>query len=97
MGVDYYACNNCGKTFNDCGDYATCETCGHMLCPRCMDKFGVGSSMVMPNNDSAEDGYDPCPFCTKKIVSNITLLGYALVQLGMTKEELIKKYKEEKE
>ena len=27
MGVDWIACNRCGETFPDCGDYVTCESC----------------------------------------------------------------------
>lgn len=94
MGVDFFTCDNCGETFNDCGDYAHCETCGQYLCPDCMRKYGVGHSMIMPNKDSEDDGYDPCPFCTKQIVNDKSLLEFALKELKTTREDLAKKYKE---
>ena len=94
MGVDFYACDSCGETFNDCGDYAHCETCGQLLCPDCMNKYGVGHSMAdIDADEQGDDNFDQCPFCAKKIVSDNTLLEFALKKLNTTKEKLIKEYK----
>ena len=34
MGVDYYVCDHCGKTFPDCMGYDRCEA-GHRICDKC--------------------------------------------------------------
>lgn len=39
MGVDYYACEHCGETFPDCGEYMRCER-GHMIGPCCFHLLG---------------------------------------------------------
>ena len=77
MGVDLYACAECGETFPDCGRFASCDDCGEMLCPDCMEKHGV--SGIMNQGD--------CPFCQAKIVSDRTLLAFLLNEFGASKEE----------
>ncbi|MBM7836336.1 hypothetical protein [Clostridium sardiniense] len=32
MSVDYYACERCGDTYCDCGNYVSCEGCGISWC-----------------------------------------------------------------
>ena len=31
MGIDYFCCDNCEKSFPDCIDYFSCD-CGSMFC-----------------------------------------------------------------
>ncbi len=91
MGVDFFACDNCGATFPDCGPHARCESCNQKLCPGCMKEHGVRSVMADLDfdGDDSDDEYSQCPFCDFTIASNATLLECALADLGVTKEEFI--------
>jgi len=41
MGIDYIACNNCGRTFPDCGSYIICENCSTEWCSdECAEEDG---------------------------------------------------------
>lgn len=96
MGVDFFACDECGETFADCGPFARCESCDQKLCPSCMSHFGVSGGMAdMDDEDYSEDDYDQCPFCSLDAVSDKTLLEFALEKLRATKEELVAEFKVE--
>jgi len=94
MGVDFYACSQCRDTFPDCGVFSSCETCGEMLCPRCMTQLSVGSRLMdEPDEDDADEGYEQCPFCAKQLASDAALLEFALSEMGITKDELAARYR----
>lgn len=75
MGVDYYACNNCGETFSDCGHYITCESCGTRWCSyECAKEDGYidehcGKHSDLDDRDLMENyrekhcAYDDCCDC----------------------------------
>lgn len=93
MGVEFIACNNCGETFPDCGDYVSCE-CGNCWCDNeCAKLEGFRYE---------EDGFVPrgskwsqetsCDFCRQEDYEDYELLAYALKKLGVSREELIADY-----
>jgi len=94
MGVDYYACKNCGDTFPDCGDYVSCECREHWCSDDCA---GAGGYQV------EEDGFTPegskweqetsCNFCRKEEFEDLQLLELAQELLGKSRQELISLYK----
>lgn len=85
MGVDYYPCDNCGKTFCDAGDYQAFEHCGHMLCRPCANELGVIDDIDEPAD---------CPFCAGDVATDSELLEFALGKLGMKRETLLVWYRE---
>lgn len=54
MGVDFYACDQCGDTFPDCGDYVSCD-CGRKWCDHdCAEADGFEEI------EECEDDCDEC-------------------------------------
>jgi|HubBroStandDraft_4_1064222.scaffolds.fasta_scaffold00029_31 hypothetical protein len=54
MGVDWYPCNYCGRTFPDCGDYVLCSgndgNCGTEWCSdKCAEKEGYVRAALQCN------------------------------------------------
>jgi len=96
MGIDYYACDNCGDTFPDCGPYTHCEDCYRYLCSPCSDKMEIGSYRMSKNGQDdydEDDEHGICPYCSGAIVTEEQLLEYALEKLGMGQDELEKELK----
>jgi len=70
-----------------------------------MKKYGVGHTMYdvarlegeeleWAKEDYGDDAELPqCPFCAKAIVSDATLLTFALSELGVSREQLADRYK----
>ncbi|MGG2024178.1 hypothetical protein AB1282_00515 [Gottfriedia sp. S16(2024)] len=95
MGVDFYACNNCGDTFPDCGDFTGCECGTRWCCDECAETEGYRHE---------EDGYTPpgseweqetsCNFCRNEDFEDYDLLTFAIGKLGLSREDLIKLYTE---
>ena len=94
MGVDYYACESCGDTFPDCGDFVSCE-CGKRWCSdECAEADG---------HQEEEDGFTPegskwsqetsCNFCRKEEFEDYDLLELAQELLGKSRHDLIELYK----
>ena len=80
MSIDYYSCNYCGDTFNDCGYYVTCD-CGNSWCSdECAKKDGYRKTK------------GTCKFCRGEDVRDEELIKFALKQLGLTRKELVLKY-----
>lgn len=74
MGVDFYACENCGDTFPDCGTYIHCEH-GHRIGPCCfplaegkkfqrVDRW-PGDQTVESDDYSTAVAEAFCPVCAK--------------------------------
>lgn len=85
MGIDYLTCNNCGNTFNDCGDYVYCD-CGVNWCnDKCAkkDKYRYKKS----TEESS------CKFCREEDFEDLILLKYALKELKLTRKQLVTNYK----
>lgn len=94
MGIDFYACKNCGETFPDCGDYENCE-CGVNWCSReCADADGLKEEPqgFKPKWSSYEQETS-CKFCREEDFSDEELLSYCLKELKLSRDELIEEYK----
>ena len=61
MGVDWIACNRCGETFPDCGDFVVCENCCTEWCSwECAEEDGYKPEHCnkypeLENRDEMED------------------------------------------
>jgi len=92
MGVDFYACDWCGETFPDCGDFVSCGGCGKMWCSdECAEKDGF----QRPDEDDLEE--DPyaessCKFCRDEDVADGELLKHCLLMLDISREDAVANY-----
>lgn len=84
MGIDYYICDVCGETFNDCGYYISCD-CGRHWCN---DKCAKKDKYRKDKNDNSS-----CNFCRKQDFEDSDLLKYTLKLLNTNRKEIIKSYK----
>jgi len=91
MGVDFYACNYCGETFCDVGDFVSCDCGNKWCCEECAKEEGFTEEI------KNEYGEGTCKYCREEDFIDSELLEYALVGLKLTREELITMYKSEKE
>ena len=106
MGVDFYACKACGRTFPDCGEYVTCSDddngCGARYCSaKC-------AQIQQPENEPDDvdwEAYEAmseeeqktyrttCVDCRGDLESDENLLNFALAELGVTFEDLTTRYR----
>jgi hypothetical protein len=99
MGVDFYACENCGHTFPDCGDYFGCE-CGAIFCS---SECGVRISEEVPTGDKYADGEDKyedrttCSFCRLENLADHEMIPFLLNKLGLTREQAVDMFRKENE
>jgi hypothetical protein len=87
MGVDWYVCQKCGQTFCDAGDYASCEGCGSMFGPCCMDE-------CCDERDEETDEIHSCVVCRKELIPDAAMVAFFLRFTGMTKEEAEARFRE---
>jgi hypothetical protein len=76
MGVDFYACQNCGETYPDCGDYFTCSTCESSFC-----SDECGGCQV------ADDDTTSCVLCRVEVILDSDLLDFLLKGHNLTRSE----------
>lgn len=106
MGVEFIACNYCGETFPDCGDFEYCE-CGVEWCSlECAEEEGYRRSSCTSGYSEGEcdreycssdcENYigQSCKFCREEDFEDDELLGYLLELTSKTREELIVQYRE---
>lgn len=101
MSVDFQDCDKCGESICLCGEHASCETCGVILCFQCANKMNLGSALCssteLENGDFEEyENYEICPYCSGDEATDTVLLDFALEKLKMSKESLIISLKEKK-
>jgi hypothetical protein len=95
MGIDYYACNNCGDTFPDCGHYVSCECGQHWCSYSCAEADGYKyEEYEDEDGDMFEES--TCNFCRKEDFEDYELLSFALSKLDLSRQDLIKLYSENK-
>ena len=95
MGVDFLVCNRCGDTFPDCGDYVRCDCYMKWCSQYCADEEGFTDGY--DEDEDEENDVEPetsCSFCRLEETSDDHLLGFALDALGMTRAQLLEKWKE---
>lgn len=91
MGVDFYACQNCGETYCDCGYYFTCS-CEAMFCSdRC------GGKKVEKGSESGNywDDITSCVLCRVEVIPDIDLLNFLLKRHNLTRSEAEALYRSE--
>lgn len=70
-----------------------CNMCGCSVGPCCKEQFMY--ALTEGNVCGGEMEEDKCPFCNKAEVTDAFLLHFALKKLGMSRETLVKAYKNE--
>jgi hypothetical protein len=106
MGVDFYACDYCGDTFPDCGEYVSCECGEHWCSDECAEADGFKEESCSKGFDNANEcDLDlscwqcefqierSCKYCREEDFADSVLLEFSLKELGISREELINKYK----
>jgi len=89
MGVDFYACENCGETYADCGDYFSCD-CG---CNFCSTECGKYESREPTEEEREENDYDEyeeiksCIFCRYEAVTDRQVLLFLCKKYGILEED----------
>jgi hypothetical protein len=98
MGVDYYACNNCGDTFPDCGYYVSCECGQHWCSESCAEADGHKKEDYIDEDGEVYEGEgeSSCSFCREEDFEDYELLNFALDKLDLSRQDLIKMYSENK-
>lgn len=90
MGVDFYACDNCGETFCDAGDYFRCD-CGDKFC-----STECGGSETTDADDTIDDEeVISCIHCRRESATASDLLYFMLKKYNLTYEEALEMYKKE--
>ena len=84
---DYLVCCNCDRTFNDCGDYVSCD-CGNSWCN---DKCAEKDDLKTYKEDGCE--HSSCKYCRGEDFYDDELLKHALELMDITREELIENFK----
>lgn len=93
MGIDYYSCNYCGKTFPDCGHYVYCnDDCGRHWCS---DSCASEEGRRQIDDDTDPNSYN-CNFCRKEDVDDHELFKFLMKTHKLTRKKLLKMYLEAK-
>jgi hypothetical protein len=97
MGVDFYTCENCGRTFPDCGPYFSCYSCSARFCS---NECGVKQVEDDESEGEPEDGrwkeeITTCIFCRKESVTDRDLMLFLLKKLALSYDEAVELYKKE--
>lgn len=92
MSVDWYPCKRCGKTFNCCGDYTSCEGCGTMWCS---DKCAKKDGHVYEEDEDRGiiEETESCNFCRNEDFEDGELLEFVCKKYNETRETLVQEYK----
>lgn len=94
MGVDFYACNNCGETFPDCGSYFHCD-CGATFCSSECGKheYKEYSDDDIDDENDYEEEISTCIYCRVESVLDHDLLIFILDKYGLTYDQACDLYK----
>lgn len=93
MGVDFWACRNCGETFPDCGYYTGCS-CGEVWCCESCAKADGFAEEIDEETDEVIDDSGTCNFCREEDFKDCELLNHALDLLKMERNDLIYSFKQ---
>ena len=97
MGVDFYACENCGHIFPDCGDYFLCDCGAHFCCDEC------GQRKITEPSEDSEDSDElglleevkTCIFCRLEAVADFELIPFLLKTLRLTRAQAVDMFRKE--
>jgi hypothetical protein len=104
MGVSYYTCDSCSRTYPDCGYYGYCK-CGASLCDWCYDEArkkhgGIEEEEADELIKAGEmDEYlgptaKACPLCTLETITDATMVVFLLKQVGKTRKQVEKEMRD---
>jgi hypothetical protein len=85
MGVDFYACQNCGDTYPDCGYYFTCTGCESNFCS---DK--CGKKISLDEESEYAKTLTSCVFCRYEEVTDRQVLLFLCKKYNIVEEDAIK-------
>lgn len=88
MGVDFYTCAFCQRTFPDCGPYFNCFCGEHFCTPAC-----GGRQYIDP--EAGVEEYTSCVLCRVEEVTNRDMLTFLLKHFNLTYDEAFELYKKE--
>lgn len=95
MGIDYYSCDYCGKSFPDCCNYEYCNCGKHWCSEHCAELAGLEVNRELEECDDFSEemnGYKTCQYCRKEDVEDYNLVDFLLNKLEITREEAVKEY-----
>ena len=107
MSVDFFDCKVCGESVCECGEFVGCE-CGRKWCSdECAQEDGFEEEHCKlgyeDNDDCEQECWEcennlgrSCDYCREEDFEDGELLKFALKELMLNREQLIKWYKEEK-
>lgn len=93
MGVDYYACEKCNKTYPDCGNYFVCRGCDSNFCS---DKCGA-RQIVEDEIDEYDFDLTTCVFCRKEVFTDNQIICALLKHFSITREQAIEICRQQEE
>jgi hypothetical protein len=97
MGVGWYACEICGETFSDHGDYGRCGNCEEMVCSDCEEIQGMKYGLVEEDSEEADmfgvHALKECDLCSDKVVRDSDILEFLLELCNLTEDEVIARIK----
>ena len=107
MGVHFYPCDHCNRTFPDCGSYLSCVECGRKWCDdNCASHCNLAKSDYNQEGtryeilDWDDERWDEaeyvCSHCRIETASDSELFAFALKKLGVTREALEIEYIDQK-
>ncbi len=95
MGISFWICHNCNRTFPDCGEYTRCNTCElHWCSDECAEEEGYRWT---EEEDEYGEAITSCDFCRNEAVEDFELFAYALERLGLSREALEEEYLKNKD
>lgn len=102
MGVDFYACGDCGETFPDCGSYYSCEQCYRHYCSTECAALTPITPFVSTEDEDAEDHYYnenelQCGICSKATPDYYLIYKSLLKHFKITKEDALQIWRDDKD
>ncbi len=109
MGVDFWICKACNRTFQDCGPHETCSEdeigCGARYCsaecaklrkPEIVDDLSWDEFEALSKDEQAKRR-TTCADCRNELETHENLLMFLLASIGKTRGELVNEFRSAKE
>jgi hypothetical protein len=90
MGVDFYTCANCERTFADCGPYFSCFTCSEHFCTK-----KCGGRQVVEEPEDCDEVITTCILCRKESATSSDMVCFLLKKFGLTYDQALELYRQE--
>lgn len=92
MGVDFYTCSSCERTFPDCSYYFTCTGCEMNFCS---DKCGGREETNEDDDLPRYERETSCVLCRKDEATDNQLLYFLLKKYNLTYDQIMEMYRKE--